>query len=107
MPFYVRLCCVVAFVLSAVIVNAQEVPGEPTSATDHKVRIHKAKRINTDEEVSERHGQSLRKRKAAGGSGSAKETKVYKRHRHFADKDIKLRSRSKIVRKESLGVGTE
>jgi hypothetical protein len=78
-----------------------------SSATDNQVRIEKVRRVKAEGRETERHGQSLKKRKATGGSGSSGEAKVYKRQRHFADRGIKLRSRSKIARKESLGISTE
>lgn len=79
-----------------------------TSATDHSVRIEKVKRVNpVDSRAPERHGKSIRKRKNTATSSTGKEARVYKRHRHFAQRDIRLRSKSKVVRRETLGVGTE
>ena len=89
------------------VVYAQESPGEPTSATDHKVRLEKVKRINPETGDTEtRRGRVLARKKVtdvAKGSPS----KVYRRHRHFASREIRMRSRSRAIRKETLGVGTE
>jgi hypothetical protein len=106
----VRLICVVAFLFlcSGISVNAQDlVEAPPTSATDHKVRIHRVKRANNAERATERHGRSLKKRKATGVNEGGKESKVYKRHRHFAEKEIRIRAKSKSARKGALGVDTE
>jgi hypothetical protein len=97
----------VIFAFLVVSASAQEVEVKTTSATDHQVRIHKGRRINLEAGATERHGKSLKKRKAPGGTGSAKDAKVYKRHRHFADREIKYRAKSRGARKEALGVGTE
>lgn len=107
MHFGKRIALISLLVLSATLAYGQEVDVKPTSATDHKVRIHKTKRSNDEARATERHGKGLKKRKEAGGAGSSREAKVYKRHRHFADRDVKLRSRSKGVRKANLGLGTE
>jgi hypothetical protein len=107
MHFAKRIGLVLLLVITATLAYGQEVEVKPTSATDHKVRIHKTRRINDEARANERHGKGLKKRKETGGAGSSREAKVYKKHRHFADRDIKLRSRSKVVRKGSLGVGTE
>jgi hypothetical protein len=107
MQLPIRLALALLLVVAGTIAYGQEVDHQPTSATDHKVRIEKTRRMNKEARATERHGKSLGKRKEAGGSGSSKEAKVYKRHRHFADRDIKYRSRSKMTRKENLGVGTE
>jgi hypothetical protein len=107
MSLYFRIACIAVFMFWSLASRAQEAPVGPTSATDHKVRIHKVKRINADANTSEHHGHLLRKRRVPGSAGTAREVKVYKRQRHFADKDIKGRSRSRVARKEALGVGTE
>ena len=105
---FVRIILFAFLVLPAAIASAQEAPGEPTSATDHRIRIHRAKRPNAEaSRETERHGKSLRKRKASGSAGSARESKVYRKHRHFADREIKYKSRSRLARKEALGVSTE
>jgi hypothetical protein len=78
---------------------------EATSATDDNVRIEKSKRVKTDGKATERHDKTVKKRKAPGTKSKSKEAKVYKQHRHFATRDIRLRSKSKTVRRESLGVG--
>lgn len=106
----VKLVCVIIFFLlsSGIAVHGQDlVEAPPTSATDHKVGIHRVKRANNAERATERHGRSLKKRKAAGVNEGGKESRVYKRHRHFAEKEIRIRARSKAARKGALGVETE
>jgi hypothetical protein len=80
---------------------------ESTSATDDKIRIEKSKRVKKSGDTQVRHNKSVKKRKAPGSKSKAKEAKVYKKHGHFASRDIRLRSKSKSARKESLGVGTD
>jgi hypothetical protein len=102
-----RIALTLIILLSGISAYSQEVAGNPTSATDHKVRLEKTRRNTKESRDPEKHGKSLKKRKEAGASGNSKEARVYKRHRHFADRDIKLKSRSRVHRKENLGVGTE
>jgi hypothetical protein len=83
--------------------NHPPVDLKSTSATDHKVRIHRVKRTNTDV-TTERHGKAIKK-KRDGANGTGKEAKVFKRHRHFASRDIRTRNKSRVARKEMLGVG--
>jgi hypothetical protein len=97
--------CVTIVMLSAVVTRAQTTP-PTTSATDHKVRIHKVKRVDADGRVTERAGRSLRKQRS-GSTASRREARVFRRHGHFADRDVRLRSKSKVARKEGLGVSAE
>ena len=102
-----RIAIIIILALTSAFAYGQEADVKPTSATDHNVRIHKTKRVNDEARATERHGKGLKKRKESSGAGSSREAKVYKKHRHFADRDIKVRSRTKAVRKGNLGVGTE
>jgi hypothetical protein len=79
------------------------VPPPPTSATDPTVRIHNGRRARLEAKATERHGKAVRKKKDTS-SGVSKESKVYKRQRHFATKDVKERSKSRFNRKETLGM---
>lgn len=103
-----RIAIISLLALASTLAYGQEqVDVKPTSATDNKVRIHKTRRVNDEVRATERPGKGVKKRKESSGAGSTREAKVYKKHRHFADRDVKLRSRSKVVRRGNLGVGTE
>lgn len=101
-----RIAVILILLLPAAQIRAQVVNVESTSATDHGTRIHTGKRLKTQARATERHGRSLKKKKDAGKT-VGKDGKVYKRHGHFASREIRMRSKSKTVRRETLGVGTE
>jgi hypothetical protein len=82
-------------------------PPKTTSATDHKIRVQRTRRASVDHSDTQGTSPTLKKRRISGGAASSRQARVYKKHRHFADKDIKLRSKSKVARRGTLGISTD
>lgn len=98
-----RYICIITLLMFAHFVHAQETPMNPTSATDRTVRIHGGKKStartsikaekSAEVHVYKNQTKPLRnKKKVKKLSG---EGRVFKRHNHFANKEIQSRARQK------------
>jgi hypothetical protein len=97
----IRNVLLIVFLAGGPLLYAQT-PHEPTSATDAEVKLHNGKRLKKTgarARGTERQGESVQKQKRARSKQPvAKESRVFKRHNHFATKE-KTRSRSRGTKK--------
>ncbi len=70
-----------------------------TSATDHRVRIEKTRRVHSKVLPTERNGQLMKRRKEFSASGSSREARVFKRQGRSGKRDGKTGTRPSRHRK--------